>query len=42
MNGCTFLPAYELIRMTEPPPRSMRWGAVAITVFQTPVTLISM
>ena len=43
MNGCIFMPAAELIRMMEPPrPPSMILSAPAITVFQVPVTLMSM
>jgi len=42
MNGCILMPAAELIRMIEPPrPPSTIKPAPAITVFQTPVTLMS-
>ena len=40
MNGCTFIPAAELVRMTEPPPARTRCGAPAMTVFHTPVTFV--
>ena len=40
MNGCTFRPAAELIRMTDPPPAATRCGAPAMTVFQVPVTFV--
>jgi hypothetical protein len=43
MNGCIFLPAYELVSVIDPPrPPATRCGADAMTVFQTPVTLMSM
>ena len=42
MNGCILMPAAELIRMIEPPrPPLMIVAAPAMTVFQTPVTLMS-
>ncbi len=41
MNGCTFSPAAELVITIEPPPRATRCGAPTMTVFQTPVTLMS-
>jgi len=43
MNGCILIPAAELIKMIDPPrPPSMIVCAPAITVFQVPVTLMSM
>ena len=35
-------PATELIRMSDPPPASMRWGMAAMQVFQVPVRLVPM
>lgn len=40
MKGWTFSPAAELMMMIDPPPASTRCGAPAITVFQTPRTLM--
>jgi hypothetical protein len=42
MNGCTLMPAAELIRIIEPPPALTRCGAPTITVFQTPVMFVLM
>lgn len=42
MKGCTFFPAYELVMITDPPSRAISASAVVRTVFQTPITLMSM
>lgn len=43
MNDCILMPAAEPIRMIEPPrPPSMMCRTPAITVFQVPITLVSM
>ena len=41
MNGIALSPAAELVRMIEPPPLAITWGAVSTTVFHTPVRLMS-
>lgn len=43
MNDCILMPAAEPMRMIEPPrPPSMMCRTPAITVFQVPITLVSM